>query len=184
MQEAPIHQSHVYGQIKISHTIFEKGHTRNIPVKLFQNRTSGFGEDFLRISSCPYIVQEAPIHQSHVYGQIKISHTIFEKGHTRNIPVKLFQNLTSGFREEDFLRISSCQYSARSPHSPEPCLWTDQNFAKNVRKGSPKEHSCEIISKSGQWFLRRRFFKNCLKNSISLPWQPEFLMESNSVNNF
>ena len=25
---------------------------------------------------------------------------------------------------------------------------------------------------------------NCLKNSISLPWQPEFLMESNSVNNF
>ena len=26
--------------------------------------------------------------------------------------------------------------------------------------------------------------KNYLKNSISLPWQPQFLMESNSVNNF
>ena len=162
MQEAPIHQSHVYGRIKILRTIFEKGRQKNIPVKLFQNLTSSFGEDFLRISSCPCIVQEAPIHQSHVfgrikisqtilekrspkehsceiisksdkrfrrrrffknffmsifirapihqshvYGRIKISRTLFEKGHPRNIPVKLFQNLTSGFGE-DFLRISSC----------------------------------------------------------------------------
>ena len=106
----------------------------NIPVKLFQNLTCSFGEeDFLRISSCPYIVQEAPIHQSHVFGRIKISRTIFEKGHPRNIPAKLFQNLTSGFRE-DFLRISSCSHSARSPHSPEPCLWTDQNFEKQFLK--------------------------------------------------
>ena len=165
-------------------TLFEKGHPRNIPGKLFQNLTSSFREDFLRISSCPYIVQEAPIHQSHVFGRIKISRTSFEKGHTRNIPVKLFQNLTDGFGEEDFLRISSCPYSTRSPHSPEPCLWTDQNFTDNFRKGSPKEHFCEIILKSDQPFLRRRFFKNYLKISISLPWQPEFLMESNSVNNF
>ena len=41
------------------------------------------------------------MHQSHVYRQIKISPTEFEKGHKGNIPVKLFQNLTSGFREED-----------------------------------------------------------------------------------
>ena len=103
VQKAPIHQSHVYRRIKIIRTIFERGHTRNIPVKLFQNLTSGFGEeDFLRISSCPDIVQEAPIHQSHVYGQIKISRTICEKGHPRNIPVKLFQNLTSGFGEDFF----------------------------------------------------------------------------------
>ena len=98
--------------------------------------------------------------------------------------MKLFHNLTGGFGEEDILRISSCTYSARSPHSPELCLWPDQNFANKFWKGSPKEHSCEIISKSDQQFLRRRFFKNCLKNSISLLWQPEFLMESNSVFNF
>ena len=123
--------------------------------------TSSFGEeDFLRISSCPYVVQEAPIHQSHVFWRIKISRTLFEKSHPRNIPAKLFQNLTSGFREEDFLRISSCSYNARSPHSPERCLWTDQNFANNFGKGSPKEHSCEITSKSDQQFQRRRFFKN------------------------
>ena len=169
---------------KFRQQYFEKGHQRNIPVKLFQNLTSGFGEeDFLRNPSCPYIEQEAPIHQSHVFGRIKISQTILEKGHPRNIPVKLFQNLTSGFGQEDFLRISSCPYSARSPHSPEPCLRTDQNFMNNFLKKSPKEHACEIISNSDQRFLRR-FFKNYLKISISLPWQPEFLMESNSVNNF
>ena len=111
------------GQIKISRTIFEKGHPRNIPVKLFQNLIRGFREeDFFYEFLHVCIVQEAPIHQSHVYGWIKIMRTIFEKGHTRNIPVKLFQNLTSGFGEEDFLRISSCPYSARSPHSTEPCL--------------------------------------------------------------
>ena len=86
--------------------------------------------------------------------------TVFEKGYTKNIPVKLFQNLTSGFGEDDFLKISSCPYSARSPHSPEPCLRTNQNFKNSFWKGSPKEHSCEIISKSDQQFQRRRFFKN------------------------
>ena len=128
-------------------------------------------------------MQKAPIHQSHVYGRIKILWTVFEKGHQSNIPVKLFQNLTSSFREEDFLRISSCPYSTRSPHSPEPCFWADQNFANSFWKGSPKEHSCETFSKLDQRF-QRKFLKNCLKNSISLPWQPEFLMESNSVNSF
>ena len=37
------------------------------------------------------------------------------KGHSRNISVKLFQNLTSGFRKVDSLRISSCTYSWSSP---------------------------------------------------------------------
>ena len=114
-------------------------------------------QEFLHV----LIVQEAPIHQSHVNRQIKISRTIFEKGHQRNIPVKLFQNLTSS-SGGDFLSISSCPYSARSPHSQEPCLWTDQNFANNFWKGSPKEHSCEIISKLDLRFQRRRFLKNCL----------------------
>ena len=107
-----------HSRIKLSQIFFEKGHQREIPVKLFQNLSSGFREDFLkiflRISSYPYIVQEAPIHQSHVSGRIKISQTIFKKGHPRNIPVKLFQNQTKGFREEDFLRISLCLYKSLS----------------------------------------------------------------------
>ena len=46
--------------------------------------------------------------------------------------MKLFQNLTSGFREEDFLGICSRPYSESSPHSLEPCLWTDQNFTNII----------------------------------------------------
>ena len=42
----------------------------------------------------------------------------------------------------------------------EPCLLTDQNFTNNFLKGSPNEHSFEIISNSDQRFWRRRFFKN------------------------
>ena len=34
------------------------------------------------------------------------------------------------FREK-FTRISVCLYSASSPHSLMPCLFTDQNFANN-----------------------------------------------------
>ena len=95
---------------------FWKGSSKNIPVKLFQNLTSSFGEkDFLRITSCPSIVQEAPIHQSHVFRWIKILQTMFEKGHPRNIPVKLFQNLTSSFGEEDFLRIFFMSIKCKKP---------------------------------------------------------------------
>ena len=56
-------------------------------MKLFQNLTSSFREGFKEfIHVC--IVKVAPIHQSHVYEQIKILLTIFEKGHSRNISVE------------------------------------------------------------------------------------------------
>ena len=117
--------------MKILRTTFEKGHTRNIPVKLFQNQTCGFGEeDFLRISSCQYSARSPHSPEPCLRTDQNFANN-FEKGHIRNIPVKLFQNWTSSFREEDFLRISSCPYSARSPHSPEPCLQMHQNFANN-----------------------------------------------------
>ena len=67
-------------------------------------------------------MQVALIHKSHVYRRIEISLTVFEKGHPRNISLTLLQNPTSSFREEDFLRIPSCPYTASSPHSLEPCL--------------------------------------------------------------
>ena len=89
----------------------------------------------------------------------QISLTIFEKGQTRNISTKLFQNLTNGFREGDFLRICSYLYSERSPHSLEPCLMTEQISLTFLRKVT-QEHFCEIISKSDHLFRRRRFFKN------------------------
>ena len=161
VQEAPIQQSHVYGQMKISRTNFKKGSPKEHSCEIISKSDQRFlRRRFFKNFFMSVYVQKAPIHQSHVYGRIKILRTHFKKGHTRNIPVKLFQNLTCGFGEEFFLTISSsCPNSARSPHSPEPCLWTDQNFANKFWKGSPKEHSCEIIIKSDQRFLRR-FFKN------------------------
>ena len=117
-------------------------------------------------------------------------HKQFFKRSPKEIPVKLFQNWTSGFREKDFLRISPCPYSARSTHSPEPCLRTDQNFANNFIKGSPKEHSCEIILKSDQRFQRKRIFKNffmsiwCKKSPASPTWRPCFSTDQNFANKF
>ena len=63
----------------------EKSHSRNISMRLFQNLTNSFREDFLWFCLCSYS-QVAPIHQSLVHGQIKISIT-FLRGHSRNISV-------------------------------------------------------------------------------------------------
>ena len=79
-----------------------------------------------------------------VYRPIKISQKIFEKGHSRNISMKLFQNMTSSFREDGFLRICSCLYSESSPHSPEPCSWIDKNLTI-FEKG----HSRNIVFEKG-----------------------------------
>ena len=73
--------------------------------------------------------------------RIKISPTIFEKCHTRNNLVKLFQILTSGFGEKDFLRISSCPYSAKSPPPPTAAMFLDgskfrEQFLKRVTQGT------------------------------------------------
>ena len=55
-------------------------------MRLFQNLTNSFREDFLGMCLCSYS-QVATIHESHVHGQIKISLSIFERGHSRNISV-------------------------------------------------------------------------------------------------
>ena len=71
-----------------------------------------------------------------------------------------------------FLRISACPYRAKSLSPPpppwRPCFSTDQNFANKLWKGSPKEQSCEIISKSDKRFQRRKFLKNFSK---SIQWK-------------
>ena len=50
-----------------------------------------------------------------------------KKGHSRNISMILFQNLTNSFRD-DFIGVCLCSYSQEPPHSPEPSSWTDHNF--------------------------------------------------------
>ena len=82
---------------------------RNLREEFKRNWRLNFKE-FLFI----HVMQVAIIYQSHVQILITASQKSFERSHRRNMPVKLFQNLASGFKEE-FLRISSCLYSARSP---------------------------------------------------------------------
>ena len=97
-----------------------------------------------------------------VHSRIKLSRTIMKRVTKENsceIISKFDQRFQRRFFER-FFRISLSPYGARSPHSLEPCLWTDQNFENNLLKGSPKEHSCEIISKLDLGFQGRRFLKN------------------------
>ena len=103
-----------FSTIKISRTHFEKGHPRNNPVKLFQNLTSSFREEFWRISLKSTQWKKPPPHSGHVFRWIKISWTSFEKGHLWKNLAKLFQNLTIGFRGEEFGRISPSPHSAKS----------------------------------------------------------------------
>ena len=64
-----------------------------------------------------------------------------EKDDSRNISMELFQNLTSGSKEEEFLRISSCPYSAYS----QPCFLTYQNFANHFENSHPRNISTKLF---------------------------------------
>ena len=80
------------------------------------------------------------------------SHTwIFE----RTIANKFFCHFQRK-KIQEFLYVRTCKYAP----FPNAMLLTDQNFMNNFLKVSPKEHFYEVISKSDQWFQRRRFFKN------------------------
>ena len=60
VQKAPIHHSHVSGRVKISHTVSEKSHPRNIPYFKIGPAASEkkIFYEFIHV----HIVQEAPIH--------------------------------------------------------------------------------------------------------------------------
>ena len=60
------------------------------------------------------------------------SNFFFEKQSTKEYSCEIILKSNQRFlRKRCFLRISSCPYSAKSPHSPEPCFGTDQKFANS-----------------------------------------------------
>ena len=63
-----------------------------------------------------------------------------------------FQNLTGGYREEEFLRISLCSYSASKPIFARAMFIYQSKFYEQFLKRSREEDLCEIISKSDQQF--------------------------------
>ena len=91
-----------------------------------------FREEITGISSCPYSAS-SPHSLIPCLLTDQNFGNVFEKGHQRNVFMKLFHCLTSGFREEDFLgKKMFMAYSESSPHSPEPYLMTDRNWPKNL----------------------------------------------------
>ena len=145
-----------------------KKHSCEIISKLDQGfQRSRFFKNFFMSVEC----KKSPPNGGHVFGGSKFREQFFKKSHPRNNPVKLFQNLASGFWGEDFRRI--CLKSPPPPPPPrQPCFLTDQNFKNNLQKGSHKEQSCEIISKLDQRFQRRRFLKNSLTVSQTTNFRP------------
>ena len=106
-QEPPSHQSHVFLTDQNFANNFWKGDLKEHLCEIISKSDQRFQRrEFLRISQDFYrwIAQVAPIHQSHIFWRIKILGTDFEKGHPRNISVKLFQNLTSRFQRRRFLK--------------------------------------------------------------------------------
>ena len=59
-------------------------------------------ENNLQEFLCVRIVQVAPFTDTMFIDRLKFREQFFEKGHPRNIFMKLFPHLTSGFREDNF----------------------------------------------------------------------------------
>ena len=84
----------------------------------------------------------------------------------------------------DRFRFKNFQSSGPAPWRQ--CFLTNPNGLNNLGRGSPKEHSCQIILQLFHWFLTRRFFKFSIWYIGKInpaPWQPCFLMNPNGSNN-
>ena len=46
--------------------------------------------------------------------------------------------------------------------TPKPTYATNQNHLNHFGRGPPRDHSCEVWSKSNEWFQRRR----CLSKKV------------------
>ena len=66
------------------------------------------------------------------------------------------------------------------------CFLSNHDGLKNLGRGSPKEHFCQIIFKSVQWFLTRKIFNVFyidLGKISTAPWRPCFLTNHDGFNN-
>ena len=111
--------------------------------ELFQRRRILKNFSFWRISLSPHSEKSPPPppphHGSHVFQRIKVSRTVSEKDHLRNNLVKLFQNLTSCFRGEEFWRIAlkSTQCKKPVPHGGHVLRRIKRRFFNNFFETPP-----------------------------------------------
>ena len=114
-----------------------------------------------KISSRPYSASSHHSRSVMFINGTKFREQFLKKGHQRNTSVKLFQNLTSGFREEEFLENFFISIQCKLvPSIHRRRVYWQIKICEQFLKRSTKEYLCEIISKADQRFQRRRFFKN------------------------
>ena len=101
MHEVSIHQSHIYGQIKILQRVIKMGHQRNIPVKYFKIGQKVPEEKILKelLKEIHFVTMAIK-----VFDRIKCCEQIFKKNFPRNIPAKFGPNWPSGLGGEDVYR--------------------------------------------------------------------------------
>ena len=115
-------------------------------------------------------------------------------GHLKNIYVYLLKIRAISMGKESCQNFSYRHIRKRYSAPWPPYLLTDPNSLNNFGRGSPKEHLCQITSKSSQWFWRRSLSKisyrqrrksyKHIRKTYSAPWPPYLLTDPNSLNNF
>ena len=158
----PPHGGYVSLWIKISWTIFEKGHPRNIPVKLFPNQTRGFREDFLRISLCRYISKSlSPMVAMFLDGSKFCKH--FSKRVTKGTILWNYFKSWRGFRGEEFWRISLKCTQWKKP-TPTAAMFFDrskfhEHFSKRVTQGTILWNYFKIRPEVSEEKIFKKFLK-------------------------
>ena len=67
---------------------------------------------------------------------------------------------SSGFRQEDFFLSFLYRYIGKISTAPLVAMFfTNHDGLNNLCRGSPRKPSCNVILKSAQCFLTRRFLK-------------------------
>ena len=181
-QVAHIHQSHVSRQISILQTGFEKGYQRNISVRIISKSDPPFQRRRIlkNFFMAIIIVQDAPIHKSHVSWWIKISQ--FLKRVTQGTFLwNYFKIWSAVSSEEEFFKefIHKFPLVLVAPMATRAVFLDGSKFLWTVfgTRLPPKENPCEVYFKF--WpsrFRRKRCFKNFLISAIrasSFPHSPE-----------
>ena len=100
------------------------------------------------------------------------------KKHFCNVKLKSVQ----WFLTRRSLKFSMQIYGENKPHPYQPCFLTNHDSLNNLGKGSPRKHICQVILKSIQWFLTRRFFQvfyiDIYRENKPRPYQPFFFDKS------
>ena len=143
-------------------------------MKLFQNLTSDFGgKEFWRISLRSTQWKKLLPMAAIFFDGSKFREQ-FWKGSHKEQSYELFQILTSSLGEEEFLRISFCPYSAKSPPPPphgDHVFRRIKILQKIFKKGHPRNNLVKLFQILTSGFGKEEFLRIslCPYSAKSLP---------------